>query len=110
MPSRRAVWTPKDGRFVLAWNLRDKEPELYSRFRVRGEVTADLVFLVYDSYGQRPREVPATTAFSPGHSEDEFWRNFYAAVRAARWELAQASAIDLSKDEDMYPPFVMRLV
>ncbi len=57
---------------VLAWSLRDEEPELHRRFEGRRLMTADLLFLVYHAYGALPREVTTTAVFSPDKSKEEF--------------------------------------
>lgn len=102
-------WRSSDGTWTLAWNLREEEPQLYQQFRREQEMTVDLIFLIYTSRSQPPKEVPTTTRFAAGASEDEFWRNFYAAVRDARSALVEVGEIDPNKDEENYPPFVLRL-
>jgi hypothetical protein len=53
--------------------------------------------------------VPTTATFGATGDEEDFWSGFYAAVRDARRDLAEAGHINLNEDEDRCPPFVTRL-
>src|SRR5437016_744168 len=105
----RPEWRAPEDEPVLAWNLRQTDPDLHDRFKEAATVRANLLFLIFTDREKPPREVQTKTTFSAAGGEGKFWSNFYAAVREARLDLADAGQIDLGEDEENYPPLVVRL-
>jgi len=69
----------------FAFNLQDRDAEqglgFYERFRNQTEVELQVSYEYRETAGADPETGEATISFSPGASEEEFWSNYFAAVR-----------------------------
>jgi hypothetical protein len=69
----------------FAFNLRDRDTEqgfgLYRKFRRQDEVTLRVTWEYRAEPGAPVERGETELTFQPGETEDEFWSNYFAAVR-----------------------------
>lgn len=92
-PERRApTWISPDPEGEFAFNLKDRndmEPSPWSpgipeRFIGRSSVTATGYWIHWTENVRQPDKIEWQISFDPGGSEEEFWSNYFEAIREIR--------------------------
>lgn len=81
----RPGFIPPDPEGEVAFNLQDRDKEqgfnLFERFREQDEVRIAIVSEFRATPGSEPEIDRVELVFSPGANKEEFWNNYFEAVR-----------------------------
>jgi hypothetical protein len=81
----RGPWRSPNPEGEFAFNLRDRDAEqgfgLWDRFRTRDTAHVTVTYEYRETAGSDPQSREYDIEFDVGEDEDEFWRNYHAAIR-----------------------------